>query len=298
MRSAPDPRSGRPDAGDPRVEVAAWQSEHAVARVPGAVAAVRAATGLVPRVAIVLGSGLGGVAKAIDTSHGGAALATAELPHWPTSTVPGHAGRLVLGHWHGVPVAALSGRSHRYEGYGPDRVTFAIRVLAALEARVLFLTNAVGSTNPLIPPGSLMLVRDHLNFHGTRGLLSPRELGTAKRSTPVYSSRWIEILRGVALEARVPLAEGVLLGGLGPAYETASEVAAARRWGADAVCMSTVTEALVGAALGLEVAAISCVTNLATGLSDRALTHEEVTEVADNVASNLATLLGETVKRA
>jgi purine-nucleoside phosphorylase len=312
MRGTPDPRSRDGDVGDPRGEIELVHGGHAAAHVPEALAAIRAQTALVPRAAVILGSGLGPVAAAVtpeppgsaagaaSDAPRGAVIPTAEIPFWPHSTVPGHAGRLLLGYWGGVPVALLSGRSHRYEGYGLDSVTFSVRVFHALGARLLFLTNAVGSMNPRILPGSLMLVRDHLNWHGTRGLFRPGELAAAgergsERPAPLYSPRLIARLQEIARERRVPLAEGVLMGGLGPAYETAAEIATARRWGADAACMSTVTEVLVGAGLGMEVAVISCVTNLATGLAARALTHEEVIEVSDRAAAALGVLLGEAV---
>ena len=308
MRGVPDPRAGRVATGDPARELEAAQWSGFEARLAETVAAVRAETALEPRVAVILGSGLGGVADRITLSapHGaipaGAIFETAALPHWPHSTVPGHAGRLVLGHWSGVPVVALRGRSHRYEGYPADRVTYGVRVFQALGARVLLLTNAVGSMNLRVPPGSLLVARDHLNFQGTRGLLAPRELpreltASAARPTPVYSPRLRSRLREAARELGIPLAEGILMGGLGPAYETASEIRAARLWGADVACMSTVMEAAVGARLGLEVGVVSCVTNFATGLSPVPLTHEEVTEVANRAGAALERLLGEAIRR-
>jgi len=142
-------------------------------RVADAVAAIRTRTALTPRVALTLGSGLGGVVDAVERAT---VFATHELPHWPRSTVPGHAGRLAIGTWRGVPVAALSGRSHRYEGYPLDRVTFAVRVFSALGARVQIFTNAVGGIHPDLAPAEVMLATGHLNFIGKRGLLSPDEL--------------------------------------------------------------------------------------------------------------------------
>jgi purine-nucleoside phosphorylase len=309
MRGRPDPRSGIEHTGDAIGELEALNAAHLANHVGEAVAAIRERTSLAPRAAVVLGSGLGGVADRLrleagaDNDATGASIDTAELPNWPPSTVTGHAGRLVLGYWHDVPVVMLRGRSHRYEGYELDRVTYGIRVMGELGARQLFLTNAVGAMNPLIRPGSLMLVRDHINFQGTRGLLSAEEMrrgqGTGGgRPTPVYSPRLIALLRTTASELGLPLKEGVLMGGSGPAYESSSEVAMARHFGADAACMSSVIEALVGAALGLEVAAVSSVTNLATGLSERPLTHKEVTEVADLITRKLEQLLGEAVRRA
>lgn len=308
MRGSPDPRTGRETVRDPIVEVESSETREVPERVAETVAAIRAASKLTPRAGVILGSGLGGVADrvAVDAPAGGdagAAFETTALPHWPRSTVAGHAGRVVLGHWNDTAVVVLRGRSHRYEGYGPERITFAVRVFHALGARVLFLTNAVGSMNSDIAPGSLMLVRDHLNFQGTRDLLvrselPPSLLAAATRPSPVYSVRLQRLLREVAVQHDLHLGEGVLMGGLGPAYETVAEIRAARAWGADAACMSTVMEALVGARLGMEVAAVSCVTNLATGLAGKPLTHEEVTEVANRAAAELEALLAAAVRRA
>jgi purine-nucleoside phosphorylase len=260
-------------------------------RVAEAVGAIRARTALAPRVAFTLGSGLGGV---IDALEGAVEFPTGELPHWPRSTVPGHAGRLALGTWRDVPVVALSGRSHRYEGYSLDRVTFAVRVMRALGAGTMIFTNAVGALNRDYLPGDVMVATDHLNFIGRRGLFTPAEL-TARRAgrtvAAVYSAALRERLVAAAIEAGVPLHRGVLVGGHGPSYETASEVRMARELGGDVACMSTVHEATVAAQLGAEVASLSCITNRATGLSERPLTHDEVTEVADRAAVRLAAVL-------
>jgi purine-nucleoside phosphorylase len=265
-------------------------------RVADAARAVRARSSLVPRVGLTLGSGLGG---AIDALEGATTLATADLPHWPRSTVQGHAGRIGLGHWAGVPVVALAGRSHRYEGYPIDRVTFGLRVMHALGARTLIFTNAVGAMNPEYQPGDLMVATDHINFIGKRGLFSPDELRERRmgRRVAAYHS---PALRGRLLEAGlragVRLHQGVLMGGTGPSYETASEVQFAAAIGADVACMSTVHEVTVAAELGCEAASISCITNRATGLSKTPLTHEEVTEVAHRGAKDLRAVLAEYLK--
>lgn len=270
------------------------------ARVADAVRAIRARSALVPRVGITLGSGLGGVVDVLDDA---VVFPTAELPHWPRSTVPGHAGRLALGHWQGVPLAALAGRSHRYEGYPLDRVTFAVRVMHALGARTLLFTNAVGATNPEYRPGDLMLAVDHVNFIGKRGLLTPAELaerrgtrathGSDRSAGGPYSPRLRGALLAAAERAGVRLLRGTLMGGLGPAYETAAEVRMARDLGADVACMSTVHEVTLAAQLGAETASLSCITNRATGLSAGPLDHAEVTEVADRVALSLRRILEE-----
>jgi purine-nucleoside phosphorylase len=263
------------------------------ARVADAVRAIRARTDLVPRVGITLGSGLGGV---VDDLEDAVVLPTVELPHWPRSTVPGHAGRLALGHWQGVPLAALSGRSHRYEGYSLDRVTFALRVMHALGARTLLFTNAVGATNPGYRPGDLMLAVDHINFIGKRGMFGPAELierRAGRRVASPYSPRLREALLAAAGRAGVRLHRGTLMGGLGPGYETAAEVRMASRLGADVACMSTVHEVTLAAQLGAEAASLSCITNRATGLAAGPLDHSEVTEVADRAARSLRRVLEE-----
>ena len=263
------------------------------ARVRDAVAAIRARSTLEPRVAVTLGSGLGGVIDAIDRD---AELRTADLPHWPRSTVVGHSGRLALGRWAGVPVVLLSGRSHRYEGYTLDRVTFAVRVMHGLGARIMIFTNAVGGLHADWSPADLMLATDHLNFIGRRGLLTPAEIaerGPARRVAhphdPVLRAR----LEAAAVRANVPVRQGILMGSHGPSYETAAEVRMAAELGADAVCMSTVHEVTVAAELGCPAASISCITNLATGLGVGALSHADVTEVADRAAGKIRAMLNE-----
>ena len=261
------------------------------ARVADAVAAIRARTPLVPRVGLTLGSGLGGV---VDAIPGATVFATRELPHWPASTVHGHAGRLALGTWCGVPVAALSGRSHRYEGYTLDKVTFAVRVMVALGARTMIFTNAVGAIHPELRPADVMLATGHINQIGKRGLFTPAELAERQAGRAVsdpYTPRVRAALQRAALEAGVKLHTGVLMGGHGPTYETAAEVRMARFLGADVACMSTVHEVTLAAHLGCEAASLSCVTNRATGLSATPLTHEEVTEVANQVAVKLRAVL-------
>jgi purine-nucleoside phosphorylase len=261
------------------------------ARVERAVAAIRTRTGLVPRIALTLGSGLGGVVDAIPEAI---TFPTRELPEWPPSTVPGHAGRLALGTWCGVPVAALSGRSHRYEGYTLDRVTFAVRVMRALGARTFVFTNAVGAIHPELRPGDVMLATGHLNWIGKRGLFTREELRERRAGIRVadpYTPRVRAALLAAAEDAGVKLHQGVLMGLHGPTYETAAEVRMARLLGADAGCMSTVHEVMLAAQLDGEAASLSCVTNRATGLSPTPLTHAEVTAVADRVAGKLRAVL-------
>jgi len=240
---------------------------------------------------LTLGSGLGAVVDAVGDA---VVFPTSELPHWPRSTVPGHAGRLALGVWRGVPVVALSGRSHRYEGYSLDRVTFAVRVMVALGARTMLFTNAVGAIHPELGPADLMLATGHLNWIGKRGLLTPdelRERRAGRRVAEPYSPRLRAALLTAAAAANVKLHQGVLMGGHGPSYETAAEVRMARGMGADVACMSTVHEVTLAAQLDCEVASLSCVTNRATGLSTSPLSHADVTDVADRVAGKLRAVL-------
>jgi purine-nucleoside phosphorylase len=262
-------------------------------RVRECVAAIRAHTPLAPRVGLTLGSGLGGVVDALDD---GVIIPTGDLPHWPRSTVIGHAGRFAVGHWQGVPICALSGRTHRYEGHTIDRVTFGLRVMRALGAETLIFTNAVGAIHPEFRPGDIMLAIDHLNAIGKRGLFTPAELATrraGRRVAGYYTPRLREALLAAALRAGVRMHRGVLMGGLGPTYETAAEVRMASAMGADVACMSTVHEITVASELGCETAGLSCITNRATGLSATPLSHAEVTEVADRVASRLRAVLAE-----
>jgi len=273
-------------------------------------ATIRARTTLVPRVGVVLGSGLGGAADriALDAPAGqaakGAVFATSELPHWPRSTVAGHEGKLVLGYWGGTPVAVLRGRTHAYEGYPLATVTLPHRALAALGVTTLLVTNAVGTFNKQFAPGDLMLVRDHVNRIGRRGLFTPAELarvpelarGALAPQRP-YTPAVCAVLRAVAVEGGIRLREGVLLAAPGPAYETAAEVQAARLLGADAGCMSSTHEMDLAAALGLATGAVSCITNYGTGLSSQALHHKEVEEVAGQAAARLERLLAGAVAR-
>lgn len=278
-----------------------------------AVAAIRDRTSLVPRVGVVLGSGLGGAADRVEldppakSAHArdkGAVFATSELPHWPRSTVQGHEGKLVLGYWNGTPVAVLRGRTHAYEGYPLDVITLPHRVLAALGATTLLVTNAVGTFNMQFAPGDLMLVRDHINQIGRRGLFTASELGKssglargALGHTRPYTPAVLETLRTAARAQKITLREGVLMAGKGPAYETAAEIRMARRMGADAACMSSAHEMDLAAALGLATGAVSCITNYGTGLSPNALTHHEVEQVAGAAAGRLETLLAAAIAR-
>ena len=225
---------------------------------------------------------------------------TKTIPHWPPSTVEGHSGRFAVGTWRGAPVAVLAGRSHRYEGYSLDRVTFGVRVMHALGARTMVFTNAVGAIHPELRPGDLVLASSHINFIGKRGLLSPgerTERRAGRRVATPYDPALAAALQSAALRSRVRLDRGILLGGHGPSYETAAEVRMAAALGADVVCMSTVHEVTLAAELGCACASISCVTNRATGLTDEIITHDDVKVIAGRGAVKIRAILEEWLSR-
>jgi purine-nucleoside phosphorylase len=262
-----------------------------LARLSAAVEKVRARKPLSPRVAITLGSGLGSLADAVEQS---VSIPTEELPEWPRSTVPGHAGRLVFGRWRGVAVGMLVGRTHRYEGYPLALATLGVRVLEALGARTFLFTNAAGGLAPGFRPGDLMLASDHINFVGKHGLLIGDELAARRAGRRVASSHdpaLRQALTDAALRAGVPLRHGVLLAMHGPSYETAAEIRMGQRLGASAVCMSTVHEVTLAAELGARAASLSTITNLATGLAARPLAHDEVTLAAREASGRLIAIL-------
>lgn len=249
-------------------------------------------------VAVVLGSGLGGFADALRE---GRAVSFAELPGFPRATVPGHKGRLVYGRLETVPVLALQGRLHGYEGHDAATVAYPARVLGVLGARALVVTNAAGGTNPSFAPGDLMRITDHINLTGQSPLAGPNEDRLGPRFPDLsraYHLRLAEALEEAARATSQTLRAGVYLQMNGPAYETPAEVRMARALGADAVGMSTVPEVIAAAHMGLPVCGISCITNLAAGISQHALTHEEVMEVARAVEGKFLDLLRAFLPRA
>ena len=256
-----------------------------------AVRTVRARTDLVPDVAVILGTGLGALAEHLEPV---ARVPYQEIPGFPLATVESHAGRLLLGTLAGQKVVAMQGRFHRYEGYSLHQIAFPIRVLKALGARTLVVSNACGGMHPLWSPGDLMLIADHINLLGDNPLVGPNDDALGPRfpdmSEP-YDPELRGLLREAAVAADVPLAEGVYAAVLGPSYETPAEVRFLRRAGADAVGMSTVPEVLAAREQGLRVAAISCLTNHAAGLSTTPLSHAEVVAAGARAAPRLETLV-------
>jgi len=243
-----------------------------------------------PRAVIVLGSGLGGLAGALDDP---ARVPYADLPGHPRANVAGHRGEYVAGWLEGVPVLLQSGRFHLYEGHDPPSVLLPVRVFAALGADTLILTNAAGCLRRRFRPPALMLVDDHLNLtfrSPLRGPVAEGETRFADLSSP-YDEELRERARRVATANRIPLFEGTYAAVLGPSYETPAEVRMLDRLGADAVGMSTVPEALAAAARGLRVLAISVLTNPAAGISERELSHGEVLEAGERVRGSLETIV-------
>jgi purine-nucleoside phosphorylase len=254
-------------------------------------AAVRAWTSLVPDVGIVLGSGLGGLA---DDLVGAVSIPFADLPGWPAATAPGHAGRLLLGEVAGRPVVMLQGRFHLYEGNDPGLVVQPVLLFHALGVRVVVLTNAAGGLDPSFGPGTLMVVRDHINLTGRTPLLGPNadELGQRfPDMTDAWSPRLREQLHAAGVAEVVELAEGVYIGLTGPTYETPAEVRMLAGLGGHAVGMSTVLECIAARWVGLEVCGVSLVTNSGAGYSGLPLTHEEVLEAGLEAGPRLARVL-------
>jgi purine-nucleoside phosphorylase len=250
-----------------------------------------------PRVGVVLGSGLGAVADAVEDP---VVVGYEDLPGFPRPSVAGHAGRAVLGHIGGVPVAVLQGRAHLYEGGDPEALRVPVRALQAAGASILVLTNAAGSLRPAVGPGSLMAITDHINMTGVNLLMGPNDDSIGPRFPPLrdaYDPELLSTLRESAQDLGIALAEGVYLAVTGPSFETPAEIRAYRTMGADAVGMSTVQETILARHCGLRVAAVSVITNLAEGMSDEALSHEQTLRAAQAGAGDLARLLLEFIPR-
>ena len=246
---------------------------------------IRDRLGVAPRVGIILGSGLGGLAGAIE---GGARIPYEKIPGFPAATVVGHTGELVGGTIGGTPVAALAGRFHMYEGHDAALAGFPVRVLHALGARTLIVSNAAGGARKSLPPGTLMLISDHINLQFRNPLVGTVQDGDVRcpdMSEP-YDRDLRVLARRVAAEHDVHLDEGVYAALLGPTYETKAEVKMVQQLGGDAIGMSTVPEVIVARALGMRVLGISCITNYACGLSKAPITHDEVIETTARVAAH------------
>ena len=248
-------------------------------------------TSLRPKIGLVLGSGLGAFADSLSDATG---IPYADIPSFPQSTAIGHAGRLVIGNAGQVAVAAMQGRVHQYEGYTAQQVAFPIRVFARMGIEAVILTNAAGGINLGFSQGALVLIRDHINLQGANPLVGPNDDRFGVRfpdMTHAYSRAFREIAREEAARLGIMLHEGVYAALLGPSYETPAEIEYLRRIGADLVGMSTVAEVIAARHMGLNVLAISCVTNMAAGILDQPLSHAEVMETGERVKSTFEALL-------
>ena len=263
-------------------------SESPLSRADAAARLLSAKVPRPPSVALILGSGLSGVVESIRPEF---ETSTAQLLGTASASVAGHSGKVIIGTLFGVRLVVFMGRIHLYEGHSPEEQTLPVLLSARLGARILLLTNASGGISPDMAPGDLMVISDQINMTGKTVLLP----GTRARpvSRDVYDGRLAGRLHRAAVATGVPVRRGIYAGGLGPSYETAAEIKMLRKLGADAVGMSTVLEALAGRDLGMRVAGISVITNLATGISPGRLSHEEVTTGAAAAGGNLTKLLQE-----
>ena len=258
---------------------------------------IRARTDANVSVAIVLGSGLGAFADELTDST---SIRYDEIPSFARATVEGHAGRLVIGKTNNVTVAAMQGRFHFYEGYSLEEVTFPIRVLKLLGVRTIILTNAAGSLNTEFTPGSLMVITDHINLLGVNPLVGPNDVRFGPRFpdlTSVYARRLQDLVISEANAIGLDMRRGIYAALSGPSYETPAEIHMVRTLGADAVGMSTVPEAIVARHMNMEVIGISCITNLAAGVSNRPVDHSQVIATGERVRAEFTELLRRVVAR-
>ncbi|MBA3819941.1 MAG: purine-nucleoside phosphorylase [Deltaproteobacteria bacterium] len=260
-------------------------------RVHAAAQAVRERSDLMPQVGLILGSGLGGYAEGFTKAVG---IDYGDIPSFPRSHIVGHKGRLVLGQRAGACCIAMQGRVHMYEGHSAATAAFPARVLVALGAKVIIVTNAAGGLNPLWAPGTLMLIRDHIDLLRDHALRGPNDERLGPRfpdMTKAYAPELRALVKQAAGAASVELEEGVYVAMPGPTYETPAEVKMLQGLGADATGMSTVPEVCVARHMGARVIGISCITNQAAGITGQELSHEEVTETANRVRSKFEALL-------
>lgn len=250
-----------------------------------------------PTIGVVLGSGLGEFADTLDAA---VSMPFDTLPHWPAAGIDGHGGRLVVGQVRDRVVAVAAGRAHAYEGHDLRTVTFAVRVLGVLGVQILILTNAAGGINTGLRPGALMLIADHINLTGDNPLVGGNDARLGPRfpdMTEIYSARLRALAAEVGRERDINLTDGVYVGLRGPSYETPAEIRYLRMIGGDAVGMSTVPEAIVARHMSMEVLGISCITNMASGVSPQRLDHAEVLAATRRVRAQVTILLENIIGR-
>lgn len=271
-------------------------TEYSAEAAGRAAAAIRNRSDVQPSIAVVLGSGLGGLAAKITDA---VRIPFGDIPGFPEATVVGHEGAVIVGTLGGREIVALSGRFHVYEGHPAALAAFPVRVFHALGARELFVSNAAGGISPKLAVGDLMIIADHLNLMGTNPLVGALQPGDIRfpDMTDAYDPGFRRLLRNAAEQLGITLREGVYAGLLGPSYETPSEVKMLRMLGADAVGMSTVPEVIVARALKMRVAGVSCITNAAAGVTGAALSHAEVLETTNRVSAKFESLVTEFLER-
>jgi purine-nucleoside phosphorylase len=247
-------------------------------------------TSLQPKAGIILGSGLGAFADTLDDKI---KIPAAQIPHYPKSTVEGHEGFLVFGKHKNIPLLAVQGRTHYYEGYSQKEITFVVRIMQAIGIKALLVTNAAGAINPRFKPGDIMLITDHVNFLFDNPLIGKAEFGEPRfpDMSNAYTQKYFNQIEQIALDCNIALRRGVLWVSSGPSYETAAEVKMIRKFGGDAGSMSTVPEVITAVHAGMKVIGLSCLTNYATGISSQKLSHKEVTETADLVKDKFLALV-------
>jgi len=266
-------------------------------QVDETVSFIRSMTKVQPEIGVVLGSGLGALGEMTEEA---VIIPYEEIPHFAVSTAPGHKGRLIIGRLAGRTVMCMQGRFHFYEGYTMQQVTYPVRVMKALGLGTLILTNSSGGIDSDFAAGDLMLITDHINFMGINPLVGPNEEAFGARFSDMsrpYSRELAQTARVAAGDLHIPLREGVYVACSGPSFETPAEIKMFRTLGADAVGMSTVPEAIVANHCLMKVLAISCVTNLASGILDVPLTGEEVIEAANQAGKKFSALLAEIINR-
>lgn len=266
-------------------------------KVKETLAFLRTCTELQPEIAIVLGSGLGALGEQIENP---VIIPYGDIPHFQVSTAPGHNGRMIIGKLRGKVVLCMQGRMHYYEGYSMQEITYPVRVISAMGIKTLLLTNACGGLDPSFTPGDLMVVTDHINFMGDNPLIGKNEDQFGTRfpdMTRTYTRELVQLAKDCAKDLEIDLKSGTYISYSGPSFETPAEIRLFQSFGAQAVGMSTVPEAIVASHCGLQLLAVSCITNLAAGILDEPLSGEEVMVAADKASKNFIGLLCEVIGR-
>jgi len=261
---------------------------------------IKKQTDIKPDIAVILGSGLGSFADKIEDAQ---IIPFGDIPYWPHSTAPGHAGKLILGHFMGHDIAVMQGRVHYYEGYSMDEVTFPVRVLGELDVRVMLATNASGGISEgyaKVAPGTIVGVYDHINYMGVNPLIGENNSKWGERfpdMTTAYDLEFLDLFESIAKKESINFSRGVYIAFTGPSYETPAEIRMARIMGANVVGMSTVPEVIVANHMGLRVAVLSCVANYAAGRLDKKINEKEVLTEMSKISANLNILISDFIKQ-